>query len=115
MLLTTNIERLPNDTAVVTFQGSLTLGTALKFADSQVQSAIADGVSRVVFDMAGVDYLDSAGLGLLIFVYGTLTQKNGALRLCSVAPRVISLLQITKTDALLTIDRSREDSLAGLN
>ncbi|HTW45992.1 MAG TPA: STAS domain-containing protein [Acidobacteriaceae bacterium] len=115
MPLTTSIERLANETAVVTFQGPLTLGTSLKVADSQVQAAIADGVSRMVFDLAGVDFVDSAGLGLLVYVYGVLSQKNGALRLCGVSQRVLTVFQLTKTDALLAVDGCRDDSLAALN
>jgi anti-anti-sigma factor len=115
MPLTTTIERLPKETAVVTFLGSLTLGTSLKLADSQIQSAISDGVTRMVFDLANVDYVDSAGLGLMVFVYGTLNEKNGALRLCGLSPRILSLLKLTKTDAFLAIDGCREDSLALFN
>lgn len=115
MPLTTNIERLPGDTAVVTFLGSLTLGTSLKFADSQLQSAISDGVTRMVFDLTNVDYIDSAGLGLMVFVYGALNEKNGTLRLCGPSPRILSLLKLTKTDSLLAVDTCLEDSLAVLN
>ena len=114
MLLTTTIEKLHDEAAVVTFSGALTLGTSLKFADSQVQSAISQGVSRVVFDLSSVDYVDSAGLGMIVYIYGVLSQKNGAFRLCGVAPRVLSLLQLTKTDTLFAIDSCREDSLAAL-
>ena len=48
----------------------------------------------MVIDLTAVDYVDSAGLGLLMYTYGTLNGNNGALRLCGVAPRVMSLLQL---------------------
>lgn len=115
MLVNATIERLPQSTAVVTLSGPLTLGTSLKVADSQVQAAIADGVTHVVFDLTNVDYVDSAGLGMMVYVYGALNEKNGSLRLCGVAPRILSLLQLTKTDSFLAIDASREDSLAVLH
>lgn len=114
MLLTATIEKLPESTAVVTLSGPMTLGMSLKLVDSQVQAAISDGVTKMVFDMASVDYVDSAGLGVVVFAYGTLNQKNGALRLCGVSERIRSLLQLTKTDTFLAIDPSREQSLAAL-
>ncbi|MGP8251534.1 MAG: STAS domain-containing protein [Terracidiphilus sp.] len=114
MLLTATIEKLQEETAVVTFSGPLTLGSSLQMADSQVQAAIANGVTRMVFDLSSVDYVDSAGLGMLVYVYGILNQKNGSIRLCGVAPRVVSLLKLTKTDSFLTIDGCRSDSLAAL-
>jgi anti-sigma B factor antagonist len=114
MPLLATIEKLPEGRAFVTLAGSMTLGTSLKVADSQIHSAIADGITRIVVDLSGVDYVDSAGLGTLVFIYGTLNEKNGALRLCGVSPRVLSLLQLTKTDTFLAVDPSREASLAAL-
>ena len=114
MLMTATIERLPEATAVVTFSGAMALGTSLKIADSQVRAAIADGVTRLVFDLTAVDNLDSAGLGMIVYTYGALREKSGTLRLCGVAPRVASLLKLTNSDSFLPIDASREESLAAL-
>lgn len=108
------IEKFPNDTAVVTLTGQLTLGTSLKLADSQINAAIANGVTKMVIDLKGVDFVDSVGLGLLVYAYGTLNEKNGTLRLCGVAPRILLLFRITRTDTFLVIDESREESLAAL-
>ena len=115
MLLTAEIDRLSPETAVVTFQGSLTLGTSLKVADSQLQSAIAAGVTRLVIDMSGVDFLDSAGLGMLVYIYGALNEKTGTLRLCGVSQRVASVFRLTRTDSFLVMDDCREASVAALN
>lgn len=86
----------------------------MQMADAQVQAAIANGVTRMVFDLSSVDYADSAGLGMLVYVCGILGEKNGTIRLCGVGPRVASLLKLTKTDALFAIDDSRKDSVAAL-
>ena len=114
MPLSAVIENLPKGIAVVTLSGGLTLGTSLKIADSQIQASIEDGVTKMVIDLTDVEYADSAGLGMLMYTYGMLNEKNGSLRLCGVTSRVMSLLQMTKTDALLAIDRSREESVAAL-
>ena len=114
MFVNATVERLPDATAVVTVSGPMTLGTSLRFADSRVQAAIADGVTRLVFDLTGVDYVDSAGLGMIVYTYGILREKNGTVRLCGVAPRVASLLKLTKSDSFLPIDAGREESLAAV-
>ncbi len=114
MLMTATIDRLADATAVVTLSGPLTLGTSLKVADSQVQAAIAEGVSKMVIDLSSVDFVDSAGLGMLVCTYGALNEKSGTLRLCGVAPRVLKLLQLTRTEGILAIDANREDSLTAL-
>lgn len=114
MPLSATIEQLPEATAVVTLSGQMTLGTSLKVADSQIHGLISDGVRKLVIDLAAVDYMDSAGLGLLVFIFGTLREKAGSLRVCGVAPRLLSVLQLTKTDTFLAIDQDREESLAAL-
>ena len=114
MPLSASIENHPKGIAVVSLSGRLTLGSSLKIADSQIQATIEDGVSRLVMDLTDVEYMDSAGLGMLMVAFGMVNEKNGSLRLCGVAPRVMSLLQMTRTDGLLPIDQTREDSLAVL-
>ena len=99
---------------MVRLSGGLTLGTSLKIADSQIQSAIEGGVTRMVIDLTDVEYVDSAGLGMLMYAYGMLNEKQGSLRLCGVTARVMSLLQMTKTDMFLPIDKSLDESLAAL-
>jgi anti-anti-sigma factor len=68
----------------------------------------------MVIDLTVVDYVGSAGPGMLGCAYGTLSEKKGGLRLCGVCARVLSLLQLTKTDAFPSIDPRRKESLAAL-
>jgi anti-sigma B factor antagonist len=114
MPLSASIENLPHGIAVVILSGGLTLGTSLKIADSQIQAAIEDGVTKMVIDLTDVEYVDSAGLGMLMYAYGLLNDKKGVLRLCGVTPRVLSLLRMTKTDTFLPIDPSRDESVAAI-
>lgn len=114
MPLSATIEKLPDATAVVTLSGQMTLGTSLKVADSQISGIITDGITKMVIDLSAVDYMDSAGLGMVVYIFGTMREKGGALRICGVAPRLLTLLQLTKTDTFLGIDQTRSESLAAL-
>lgn len=114
MPLSATIERLPEGIAVVTLTGPVTLGSSLQLTDSQIRAAIADGATKLAIDLTGVNYMDSAGLGMLVYAYGAINEKNGSFRLCGVTARVLSLLQLTKMDTFLAIDASREESLAAL-
>jgi len=114
MPLDAKIENLSDRIAVVILTGSMNLGSALKLVDAQMQQALATEVAGLVLDLSGVDYVDSAGLGVLVHTYGLMNQHGGTLRLCGVQPRVRSLLQMTKTDLFLAIDETRDDSVAVL-
>ena len=113
MSVTASIEQ-KDGYAVVVFNGRITLGSSLSLAQAQIHSLIASGVLKVVFDLSGVEFVDSAGLGMLIYAYGSLRGKGGALRVCGVNPHVLSLLELTNMHTLLSIDGTREESLAAL-
>jgi anti-sigma B factor antagonist len=113
MSVTASIEQ--NDgCAVVIFTGRITLGTSLSEVEAQIRSLINGGARKLVFDLTAVELVDSAGLGMLVYTYGSLCSKGGALRLCGVAPRILSLLELTKMNTLLAVDATREKSLAAL-
>ena len=114
MILQVDIERPNPDVAVVRFTGALTLGTSLHAADAQLQKTIKDGAAKVVLDMSGVPYMDSAGLGALVQASGMAKQQGGELRLCGVAQRVAELIKMTRTDALLPMDADVDSSLKAL-
>ena len=46
--------------------------------------------------MAGITYMDSTGLGLLLSIYATIRNQGGDLKLLNVSPRVQELLKITR-------------------
>lgn len=108
------LELLPGDAALFTLSGAMTMGQSLKAVDGQIQNALSAGILHMVLDLRGVEYADSAGLGLLVHTFGLLNERHGTLRLCGVQPRLRTMLHTTRTDTILTLDGSREDSLAAL-
>jgi anti-sigma B factor antagonist len=114
MPVNARIELLPGDTAVFTLTGAMTMGTSLRSVDVQLQNALASGILHMVLDLHGVEYADSAGLGLLVHTFGLLNEKGGTLRLCGIQPRLRAMLHTTRTDTILSLDNTREESLAAL-
>ena len=114
MPLETSFRAVAADTAVITLTGALTLGTSLKTADMQIQTAIRQGAYRLVVEMSGVPYLDSAGLGALVYTAGLAQEHGGALRLAGVTEKVAALLRMTKVDPLLPMDPDEQTALDAL-
>jgi anti-sigma B factor antagonist len=115
MALEATIEAIGDgQTAVVTLVGLMTLGTNLKTADQRVQTALEQGAKNLVLDLTGVEYSDSAGLGMLVHTYGLAKKKGGVLRLCGLQKRVQQMLKLTTTDRFLPVDADRAASLAAL-
>lgn len=114
MILQIDIREVKPGSAVVDLVGALTLGTSLHSADARLQQTVKNGLSRLVLNMAGVPYMDSAGLGVLVNASGIAKEQGGELRLCGVSERVLSLIKMTRTDTLLPIDVDVDASLAAL-
>ena len=75
-------------------------------AASGLRNATADlanqGQVRVVLDLAGVEFVDSSGLGALIHMHKTL-EPLGRLVLCNVDPRVAQLFKVTRLERVFAI------------
>lgn len=73
---------------------------------------IEDGPQRIVLDLQHVSFLDSSGLGALVFALKHVVQRGGRLYLCGVRPAVMSVLRLTRMDRVLKTFESREAAIA---
>jgi anti-sigma B factor antagonist len=101
-------------TVVASVDGALTMGTSLKTVDNNLQALVERGTSRLILDLTGCPYCDSAGLGLLMHISGLMAAPGRALRICGASARVLDLLRITRTESLLPLDPDRAASIAAL-
>jgi anti-sigma B factor antagonist len=115
MMLQTEVFRLDPDVTVISCSGRFTMGNRLKETETLCDTLIAEGVRKMVLDLTYVDVVDSAGLGVIMHVSGSLEQHGGLLRLCGLGERVRHLLAITHTDTLLAIDDHVDVSVSELH
>lgn len=77
-----------------------------------VQSSLAEGKQRIIFDLGGCDFMDSAGLGCLVACRFSCARKGGALILCNVSAGVLSSLRLARLDHILPIHRTLRSAVA---
>ena len=63
------------------------------------------GNRRIVLDFKGIEFIDSAGLGVLIGATKCLSQRQGELVVASPGPQVAKLLEMTGLDTVVTVQR----------
>ena len=63
-----------------------------------------------VLDLAGVPYIDSAGLGLLMNHYVHCQGKGARMVVAAANSRVLDLFKITRVDAILPFAATAEDA-----
>jgi anti-sigma B factor antagonist len=101
--------RIIDDIAVMELFGRLVSNEPI--LHDRLRSLAQEGHTRVVIDLAGVDYMDSSGLGELIAGYVALKQAGGALKLMRVTRRVHALLTVTN---LITIFETFTDEASAV-
>jgi anti-anti-sigma factor len=82
--------------------------------ERHVVARLDAGDRRVVIDLAGVEYVSSAGLRVLLLAAKRLKPPAGALVLCGMAPSVRTVLELAGFTSLFTIEAGREAALARL-
>ena len=105
-------ERQSGEVTVIRVTGDITLnkGGDVLLKD-KVQSLLQQGKKKLLLDLGGVSYVDSAGLGQLVQVYATTKNHGGALKLLNLTKRLKDLLVVSK---LLTVFYSYESEAEAL-
>ena len=106
MELSIDVRREDSATLLV-LRGDLDLGTAPQLRDALVE--VIDDGARVVIDMEAVDFLDSAGLGILVGGLKRARTHGGELELVCSSHSVLKPIEITGLDRVFTIHRTRDD------
>ena len=81
-------------------KGKMTLGEGDELLKDKINSLLASGKKKLLLNLEGVPYIDSAGLGEVVRTYTTVSRQGGSLKLLNLTKRIEDLLSITK---LLTV------------
>ena len=86
-------------------EGAVVISGRLDAAQAAAAQAALDGTSgRVVLDCSGLDYISSAGLGVLLKTQKRLMAGGGQLRLTRVNRHIRDIFQYSGFDKILEID-----------
>ena len=94
------VERTVSDVTVLDLKGKMTLGEGDEMLKDKINSLLASGKKKLLLNLEGVPYIDSAGLGEVVRTYTTVSRQGGSLKLLNLTKRIEDLLSITK---LLTV------------
>ena len=93
-------DRVVGDVGVIDITGRVTAGEGAELLRDKIHSVLHQGRRKLLLNLAGVDYLDSAGLGEIVGTFATVRRQGGMLKLVGLTSRIHDLLSITK---LLTV------------
>jgi anti-sigma B factor antagonist len=108
-------ERHVGDVTVLAVNGEITL---TKNGDMLLRDAIVallqQGRRKLVLDLGGVTYMDSAGLGQLVQAQTKITGAGAAMKVAQPSARLVTLLKIAKLLPLFDICENERTALAAL-
>ena len=103
-------ERVVEGVTILDLKGKMTLGEGDELLKDKINSLIQQDRKKLLLNLEGVPYIDSAGLGEIVRTYTTVSRQGGKLKLLNLTKRIQDLLAITK---LLTVFETYESEPDG--
>ena len=97
---------------VVSLIGQFDVATAPQVRQALVEAQYS-AASRVVLDLAGVEFSDSMGLGVIIGGLKRARSHEGELVLVCDRERILHILEITRIDQIVTVHPSIDEAIPG--
>jgi anti-sigma B factor antagonist len=104
--------RIGRQDAVVAVHGDVDLDTAPDLRTALIEAIDELPGRLVVVDLDGVDFIDSAGLGVLVRGLQHAREREGELKLVATGQNVVRVLELTGLARAFEIHSSREAALA---
>jgi anti-sigma B factor antagonist len=91
---------------VLDIRGRIVLGDEIHSLRDAVRKLVAEGKTKIILNLAEVDYIDSSGVGELVGAFTTVRNAGGELKLLNLTQKVHDVLHVTK---LYTVFDIRDD------
>lgn len=98
-------------TAIVEAAGEIKLDIAVRFQE-KLFKLLARKPQRVVVDLGAVGHMDSSGVASLVKLVVRCRRMGAPVYLVGLQPRVRSVMEITRLDAVFDIRQTVEEALA---
>ncbi len=96
------ITETQNGATVIKLSGSLDAVTTPDF-DTEWKSRLDGGATKIVVDLAGVDYISSAGLRGVLMLAKTAKGKNASVAFCGMQSMVADMFKLSGFSSILAL------------
>ncbi len=106
-------QHIDDNRGLIVLKGEVDIYTAPRFKEDLL-ALIDEGMTDILVDLTGVEFIDSTALGVLIGGVKRLHPLDGHLVLVAHSRPVLKILAITGLDQVFSIYPDREQALAAL-
>ena len=89
-------------------EGSVDADTST-ILDRELRRILAENVKTLVLDMAGVDFISSAGIGSITKAKVTIKRQGGDLAMINVQPQVKKVFEVMRLGPVLNVFESTQE------
>ena len=108
MELSIEISRMKPGVVTLSLIGPINENTSPTL-DKEICEALAESVEILVLDMAGVDFITSSGVGIIVKAKTSLKRRGGNLVIINLQPQVEKVFEIIRLTPVLEVFESRKE------
>jgi anti-anti-sigma factor len=97
------VQQFEPDITVASLTGQLNLGNRLLEFEHNIKQHIQEGSRKLVLDLTGLTYIDSAGLGMVATCVGVMLRAGGKLVVVSAPGKITHMFEITRLDRIIDL------------
>ena len=112
MTITMDVRRFGEATAVVDIKGEVTAACEPVLM-SAYEAAGGSATSRLVLNFAGLEYMNSGGIGMLVTLLVRANRQNQQLAAFGLSDHYREIFELTRLDEAITIYSDEQSALAG--
>jgi anti-anti-sigma factor len=110
--LTFTVRRAAPGVAVLAIAGEIDISSSPDLG-AQITSLVDEGTHRLVLDLAGVDFIDSSGLGVLMIGRRRIQDGDGTIAIVVTRPNVLRVLTLSGISDVISVYPTVDEALAG--
>jgi anti-anti-sigma factor len=100
-MLTVEKRVVDPDVVVFALAGKLTLGRDCQRVEWLVDDMLREGKLNAIFDLSGLSFIDSAGVGIVVMCFGKLKKAGGAFVLAGAKGYVENTFKMTHVNQVI--------------
>lgn len=105
--------RKMGDIDIVEISGRLSLGNTLQSIERSILALIDGGSRKMVVHVKDLEFIDSAGVGMLIGASGSMVQNHGKLRVAGARGTVAHIFETVHLKRVAGVDPDLETACRG--
>ena len=110
---TMTVRKVTDKTHVIVIQGEITAGAENALMDAYTQATSA-GAQKIVLNFAGLDYMNSSGIGLLVTLLIRTQRQKQRLLACNLSDHYEQIFELTRLNEAIPIYPDEADATADI-